>query len=44
MLPETDALIVPDHTPASSFGLAMRVLPAPRRAAMFGIYAYAPSR
>ena len=40
MLPETDALTVPDHTPASSFGLAMRMLPAPRRAAMFGIYAF----
>ena len=40
MLPETDALTVPVHTPASSFGLAMRVLPAPRRAAMFGIYAF----
>jgi phytoene synthase len=40
MLSETDALVVPAHTPASSFGLAMRVLPAPRRAAMFGIYAF----
>ncbi len=40
MLPETDALTVPNHTPASSFGLAMRLLPAPRRAAMFGIYAF----
>jgi phytoene synthase len=40
MLPETDALVVPARTPASSFGLAMRVLPAPRRAAMFGIYAF----
>jgi len=40
MLPETDALTVPVHTPASSFGIAMRVLPAPRRAAMFGIYAF----
>jgi phytoene synthase len=40
MLPQTDTLTVPAHTPASSFGLAMRVLPAPRRAAMFGIYAF----
>jgi len=40
MLPETDALTVPARTPASSFGIAMRVLPAPRRAAMFGIYAF----
>jgi phytoene synthase len=40
MLPETDALTVPVHTPASSFGIAMRLLPAPRRAAMFGIYAF----
>jgi phytoene synthase len=40
MLPQTDTLTVPVHTPASSFGMAMRVLPAPRRAAMFGIYAF----
>jgi phytoene synthase len=40
MLPDTDALAVPVRTPASSFGLAMRVLPPPRRAAMFSIYAF----
>jgi phytoene synthase len=40
MLPQTDTFTVPVHTPASSFGMAMRVLPAPRRAAMFGIYAF----
>jgi len=37
---DTQVLVVPVRTPASSFGMAMRLLPAERRAAMFGIYAF----
>jgi phytoene synthase len=40
MLDDTQVLAVPARTPASSFGIAMRLLPADRRAAMFGIYAF----
>jgi phytoene synthase len=40
MLHDTATLGVPVRTPASSFGIAMRILPAPQRAAMFGIYAF----
>jgi phytoene synthase len=37
---DTQTLSVPAQTPASSFALAMRILPADRRAAMFAIYAF----
>jgi phytoene synthase len=40
MLDDTQAAGLPVQTPASSFAIAMRILPADRRAAMFAIYAF----
>jgi phytoene synthase len=37
---DTQASGLPVQTPASSFAIAMRILPAERRAAMFAIYAF----
>ena len=37
---DTQPLSVPAQTPASSFAIAMRILPADRRTAMFAIYAF----
>jgi squalene synthase HpnD len=37
---DSHAARVPVRRPASSFHMAMRILPAPERAAMFGIYAF----
>jgi phytoene synthase len=40
MLPDQELASLPAQRPASSFHMAMQVLPAQQRAAMFGIYAF----
>jgi len=40
MLTEIRAAALPAERPSSSFHMAMRILPAPQRAAMFDIYAF----
>jgi len=40
MLPDQELASLPAQRPASSFHMAMRVLPAQQREAMFGIYAF----